>query len=312
MDEHTALSDARERAQHGIQILRDTLRDEFSGRDDIIVGVNGSYARREVTGGSDVDIFFLGTQSDVPASEAQEIFIPKLEPLGFKPPSPGGVFENALTVSTLRDNIGGSEDTNETITRRMLFLLEGEWLFNETGFRTARAEIVQAYLKDTSGEGHLCKYFLNDVVRYWRTICIDYEGKARFRNKPRGIRYIKLRFSRLLLYFAGVLAAAETYNLPLEEKRAVLERWLAVNPIDRIRQIVGPAAEPAIARYSDFLAALADEDTRADLETSGPEYINKGPYKQLRESAGLFREELIEILYGKYGAKHEIIKALLI
>jgi hypothetical protein len=193
MTEHKALLESRERAQRGILILRDALRNEFRDRNDIVVGV-GSYARREVAEGSDVDIFFLSTQSVVPAAEAQEIFIPKLESLGFKPPSSGGVFENALAVSTLRDNIGGTEDTNETITRRMLFLLEGEWLFNETGFRTTRTEIIQAYLKDTPGEGHLCKYFLNDVVRYWRTICIDYEGKTRFRNKPRGIRYIKLRF----------------------------------------------------------------------------------------------------------------------
>src|SRR5262249_33613294 len=159
------------------------LTQEFAGRTDIIVGVNGSYARGEVTSGSDVDIFFLAVQSVTSASEAQDVFIPKLESLGFKPPSAGGVFENALPVSMLRDNIGGSADTNETITRRMLFLLEGEWLLNQTGFAAARSEIIDAYIRNTVGEGHLSKYFLNDVVRYRRTICVDYEDKARFRNK---------------------------------------------------------------------------------------------------------------------------------
>jgi hypothetical protein len=312
MSEHKALLEARQRAQEGIGKLREALTQAFGSRADIIVGVNGSYARQEVTSGSDVDIFFLGTQAVVPAAEAQEIFIPKMESLGFKPPSPGGVFENALAVSTLRDNIGGTEDTNETITRRMLFLLEGEWVFNEAQFHDARTQIIEAYVKDTSGEGHLCKYFLNDVVRYWRTICIDYEGKARFRNKPRGIRYIKLRFSRLLLYFAGVLAAAETYNLAPEKKQTVLESTLAINPIGRIRQIAGPLAEPAIARYCEFLAALSDGAMRTELEILGPEYTTTPTYQRLRESARLFREDLIDILYRKYGHTHEIVKALLI
>ena len=194
----------------------------------------------------------------------------------------------------------------------MLFLLEGEWLFNEEGFRGARTEIIQAYLRDTSGEGHLCKYFLNDVVRYWRTICIDYEIKARFRSKARGIRYIKLRFSRLLLYFAGVLAVAETYDVPTSEKLAVLERTLAMNPIERIRDIVGVVAVPAIARYSEFLAALSDKDVRAELETLDPSYVEKPSFIALKESARLFRQELIDILYSKYGPGHEVIKALLI
>src|SRR5690242_15724045 len=116
------LKAAQERARQGVEKLRGALKEEFKDRDDIIVGVNGSYARQEVTPGSDVDIFFLGTGSVEPAREAQEVFSPKLEALGFKAPSLGGVFQSALPVSSLRDNIGGSDDTNTTITRRMLFL----------------------------------------------------------------------------------------------------------------------------------------------------------------------------------------------
>lgn len=312
MSEHKSLLEARERAQQGIGKLRNALREELGERSDIIVGVNGSYARREVTPGSDVDIFFLGTHDIAPADAAQSRFLSQLEKLGFKAPAYGGVFESPLTVATLRDNIGGSGDNNETITRRMLFLLEGDWLFNEAGFRKARAEILSAYLRDTFGEGHLSKFFLNDVVRYWRTICVDYENKVRFRGKARGIRYIKLRFSRLLLYFAGVLAAAETYDLPKDEKQARLAKLLDINPLDRIRHIAGNLAEPAIRRYSEFLAALSDDRVRAELEDQMPDYDGRESYLRLRESAGRFREELIEVLYGKYGPRHEIIKALLI
>ncbi len=312
MSEHPALLDARERARQGIDELRGVLDRELGERPDIIVGVNGSYARREVTRGSDVDIFFLAVQDIVPAATAQTGFMPKLAELGFKSPAYGGVFENPLTVSTLRDNIGGSDDNNETITRRMLFLLEGDWLFNEAGFRKARSEIINAYLRETTGKGHLSKFFLSDVVRYWRTICVDYENKVNFRGKARGIRYITLRFSRLLLYFAGVLAAAETYDLSREEKQERLEQMLEKNPIDRVRCITGDLAEPAIRRYAEFLAALSDERIREQLEDPTADFDKREAFLALRESAQRFREELIEILYRKYGPRHEIIKALLI
>src|SRR5262245_46602224 len=104
MPEHPALLAVRERAQQGIDKLREALRHEFNDRSDIIVGVNGSYARREVTPGSDVDIFFLGVHDVGPARDALGHFLPALEQHGFRAPASGGVFENPLTLATLRDN----------------------------------------------------------------------------------------------------------------------------------------------------------------------------------------------------------------
>jgi Nucleotidyltransferase domain len=308
-----SLNAARDRAREGVARLREAVNEEFGDRTDIIVGVNGSYARQEVTPGSDVDIFFLGTGSVEPAREAQEAFSPKLEPLGFKPPSLGGVFQSALPISSLRDNIGGSDDTNITITRRMLFLLEGDWLFNEQGFEQARREIIHAYVRNVAGEGHLCKYFLNDVVRYWRTICVDYEDKARMRDKARGIRHVKLRFSRMLLYFAGVLAAAETYNLTQAQKMAKLHELLAMTPIDRLVHVVGEqAARKPLERYDEFLAALSDSAMRKELDVLGQDFAGTATFQRLRDSARNFRDDLIDVLYGKYGVQHEIIKALVV
>lgn len=116
----------------------------------------------------------------------------------------------------------------------------------------------------------------------------------------------------MLLYFAGVLAAAETYDLSPERKQAVLEAMLAMTPIDRIRHITGSMADSAISRYAGFLEALSDQHMRAELEVLGSEYADTPTYQRLRESARVFREDLIEILYKKYGQKHEIVKALLI
>jgi hypothetical protein len=306
------LAAARELARRGVEQLRVELMRQFGNRQDIIVGVNGSYARQEVTPGSDVDIFFLSTANVEPAQEAQLAFLPKLATLGFRPPSEGGVFENPWPISTLRDNIGGLEDTNDTITRRMLFLLEGEWLCNESDFDRARTEIIHAYVPEATREGRICRFLLNDIVRYWRTICVDYEQKIRFRGKARAIRLIKLRFSRMLLYFAGVLAVAETYQLPADAKRAELDRLLRLPAINRVRQVTGADSEKGTALYCEFLSELADPAVRDQLEKVSPEGEATQAFVRLYEKSREFRQELIRLLYLKYGSEHAIISALLI
>jgi len=143
-------------------------------------------------------------------------------------------------------------------------------------------------------------------------VLIVVDGKARFRGKARGIRYIKLRFSWLLLYFAGVLAVAETWDRPTDQKADILVQMFARSPLERVRSIAGSDADAAIGMYCQFLEALADKASLDELNVLGPGYSETSTYKRLRQVAGEFREELIRLLYKKYGSEHEIVKALLV
>jgi hypothetical protein len=82
----------------------------------------------------------------------------------------------------------------------MLLLLEGEWLVNEAGFHSLRREILQRYIGDKMTDHQLSLFLLNDVIRYYRTMAVDYEFKTNEGDKPKpwGIRNIKLVFSRKL------------------------------------------------------------------------------------------------------------------
>lgn len=309
MGGHKALHGARERADQGIARLREVLKTEFPGRDDLIIGVNGSYARREVTSGSDVDIFVLGLASGEQYQGVSDRVIELIKLSGLKPPSPGGVFKNALRFADLLKNIGGMDDTNESITRRMLFLLEGEWVLNQSAFDQARSDMVQAYVKDTINKEKVCRYLLSDIIRYWRTMCVDYEYKQAS-GKPPGLRRIKLRFSRCLMYFAGVLAVAETVGLDAADKRQYLETSFKLTAIERFEKILGENSRHALDLYDAFLADIDSPDIRASLETEGYEQTNE--YQTLRLRAREFRDALIAQLRKRYAPNHDVMYGLLI
>ncbi|HVY82309.1 MAG TPA: nucleotidyltransferase domain-containing protein [Steroidobacteraceae bacterium] len=309
MTAQDALFRARERARQGVDRLRDALGREFFSRDDIIIGVNGSYARGEVTTGSDVDVFVLGISGGEEYQPDRERVIEIITSLGLKPPASDGVFARSLCLTDLIKNIGGKEDTNESITRRMLFLLEGEWLLNEQAFRTARKRMIRAYVKDDIATGKVCRYLLSDIIRYWRTVCVDYEYKQAH-GKPPGIRRIKLRFSRCLMYFAGVLAVGETVGRDAEGKRDHLEQSFATPALERTRQILGDRSERIVALYAKFLDALDSDSVRHRLEAS--DYESSAEYRMLRGLAREFRNELVAQLRERYGPEHDIMYGLLI
>ena len=90
----------------------------------------------------------------------------------------------------------------------MLLLLEGEWLFNEAGLKDIRRKILERYIAEGMKDHQLALFLLNDVIRYYRTMAVDYEFKTVeiSKVKPWGIRNIKLMFSTTFFMPAGFLA----------------------------------------------------------------------------------------------------------
>ena len=289
--------------------MRESALERFGDTREFLIGVNGSYARREATEESDVDLFFLTTGSEPSsADEAQAEFRNLLEEdLNLSPPASDGVFEKPLPVEKLCE-IGGQTDDNATLTRRMLLLLEGEWVFNEAGFHDVRRRLLDIYLHHGPEEDKICMFLFNDVIRYWRTICIDLEHKVRAHSKARDIRLIKLRFSRMLLYASGVLAIGRGYGLSSEDKLESLQTLLGEWPIDRIRSVGGEKAEPVLDLYACFLKALDTPSVRQALE----ERQESRDFTELSDKARLFRDRLHCLFEGHFADDNPTLRALLL
>lgn len=284
------------------------------GSDDVLVMTTGSFARREACGSSDLDFFAIcrpGDEQRVAARLNDDKVRADIAHVVSRQPALGGAFGGVEILSTMLTNIGGQNDDNAKITRRMLLLLEGEWLFNETMFQDVRSQVLGLYLRDTMLKDKIARFLLNDIIRYYRTISIDFEHKTAESAKPWGIRYIKLVFPRKLLYFSGILAVAQTRDLDVTEKRARLSALFDLPVVERVHRVCGAAALPALKLYDSFLGTFERPDVRAELnQTSECRRAESEIFNALKQDGQELTRLLHDALRKTYPDNHPIHLAL--
>ncbi|WP_077002083.1 hypothetical protein [Variovorax sp. KK3] len=278
------------------------------------VVINGSLARREASDQSDVDYFVL-YEGKVAEDDLQAIDAAMARAItaqGLRPPATHGAFAKPESIDNFLLNVGGDNDPNHKLTRRMLFMLEGEWLTQRELFERFRARLIQeVYTRQELRDDQLARFFLNDLIRYWRTIGVDFEFKTHEAGKAWGTRNLKLAFSRKLLYFSGLLMAAETAQRTVDSKIEVLRKLSAMTPIQRIREIFQNDADKALRIYEEFLERLSDADFRKESDAVTQDCEQRpASFQDLKNRGQHFSWELDRLLRVAYGPRHPIHHAL--
>lgn len=228
---------------------------------DTSIVVFGSLARAEWTGGSDLDWTLL-VDGPVVANHAEVAARIKASMAASgNSPGPTGTFGGLTFSHDLVHLIGGEDDTNINITRRLLLLLESTSLAGaEVRERVLRA-LLARYIGEDLGfhapdRFMVPRFLLNDYVRYWRTMAVDSAQKRRDRVDKWALRNIKLRLSRKLLFAAGLWACLSCRLRPSAELESSRDR----------RDRAGVAA--------DMMKLLLNHAERPPLETLAQAFVS--------------------------------------
>jgi hypothetical protein len=197
----------RQRTRSELDRLARALAPLASG---LSIVVFGSWAREELTPESDDDWALLAAEpfdaDDAAIRAGVETAATVLGTEG-KAPGAQAVFGVPFDARLLIERVGLNADTNTNLTRRLLLLLESHEVSGDAHDACWR-RVLGRYL-DYGVKGYRPpRFLLNDLVRYWRTICVDFEGKQAQAegDDPKWVsRNAKLRTSRKLLFAGGLV-----------------------------------------------------------------------------------------------------------
>ena len=242
---------------------------------NLCIYATGSFGRLEASEYSDIDLFFVQT-SDEPSNSISRIdktladadVIRLARKHGFPEFSRDGEFLEVHQLKEILDHLGGQQDDfRNYFTARLLLLLESRPIYAAPVYERALKRLVEAYYRDYQDhETNFRPVFLaNDIVRFWKTLCLNYEHR---RNRPSDdqlirakshLKNLKLKFSRMLTCFSAMtwIAAQELGPGP----EAVF-KMVSLTPVERLRAVAAhdSTAERHVIRalnhYCWFLSAV--------------------------------------------------------
>jgi predicted nucleotidyltransferase len=327
-----AIRAARERAEAQMERVQDVVtRGEAPiDSEDISVVVFGSLARGEWTAGSDLDwTLLIDGQADHRHALTAHELAKAIDAEQFRGPGTTGVFGNMAFSPSLIHQIGGDDDTNQNTTRRLLLLLESRPVNRTDAYDRVIKAILSRYLHDYRrfriGIPH---FLLNDLQRYWRTMCVDYAFKNRERSGSRwALRVIKLRFSRKLIFAAGLLTClqCDATLLPEEDNRRInaagvdamveyLRQHACRPPLEILAQGLGRFGRPGTAAkildaYDEFLDRINDPHVRKTLEDLPPREEDNAVLKQLKDVGKRFQDGLVALFFDDSPALGKLVRS---
>jgi predicted nucleotidyltransferase len=299
---------------------------KYASEDTSLV-VFGSLARGEWTSKSDLDWTYLidgGAKSDhlQITQEIQRVF----KENGFGEPGPTGTFGNMAFSHDIIHQIGGQSDTNKNTTQRILLLLESRPIGKRTeAYDRVIPAVIDRYLdEDThllthdSKNYRVPRFLLNDIVRFWRTMAVDFASKQRDRaGKGWGLRNAKLRMSRKLIFASGLLVCfSSNLDSDLQSKISTdkndiklklvnhLRGYVQLTPLEVLAQsierygIPHSVTQDLFGSYTEFLKVLDDKSSREALENLRAEDSRTDPtFKHIREISEAFKHALDHIFF---------------
>lgn len=239
------------RRQHSHSRLEELTRrlrqsDAVRAYQNLVIYAAGSYARGEASPHSDIDLFFIhddsgGERVEEPRLKGIRVMSSVIreieEGMEFPPPSNDGQFLNIIELSNILEHLGSPEDDYKNhFTARMLLLLESAAVYGEESRANCIDKIIESYLRDYEDHAETFRptFLVNDILRFWKTLCLNYEHRRNQTSEARKIkqkiRNFKLGYSRLLTCFATIALLSSYNNISRDELIPICN----ISPLERL------------------------------------------------------------------------------
>jgi predicted nucleotidyltransferase len=190
----------------------------------------GSFGRREASQHSDLDIFIVslchGKDREYKSrlTKLEEILlkadlIRASRTSGFPDFSKDGDFlQHHSSISLIQTTGDRNDDAINTFTARLLLLLESKPLAGEDVHIQVINDVIAKYWSEfpEHNDCFIPAYLANDILRYWRTLCLNYEARTSEKTPRdranRKIKNYKLKHSRMLTCYSALLFLLYIYS----------------------------------------------------------------------------------------------------
>lgn len=312
----------QDRAQYSKRLLgkvrRQIAKRPACNRPDFCIYAAGSLARHETGRVSDLDLFFIGHRprrqpGQRSISRLQELqafaeLIRLNDELQLQPISGDGQYLKIHELIDIIDGTGSSEDDSENLfTTRLLLLLESKPVAGNRVYSLAVRKVLEMYFRDGRGRKDFRPLFLlNDILRYWRTLCLNYERSRAAPGKPWWKRNLNLKFPRKLTVFSTVLCIIATRMATAEDFKAIAK----LTPMERIAFALDQMNDTSLLApfrsvlddYEDFLAAKSHD------ELQQPDDAQLASYSQKAQRL----DDFLHQAFSSHALDRELVKYVLI
>jgi len=173
-------------------------------------------------------------------------------------------------------------------------MLESKPILNDDIYEQCLEKILNHYYRDQTGKRSFRPLFLlNDILRYWRTLCLNYEERRHDPNRPWRKKNVNLKFSRMLTVFSTILPLiVKPITSPFQFKnlcrKTPLER-LAFGVEELHDDSLEGEWEEVLNIYESFLTWKEDDEVE--------KYLKEGEHKEtIRSHAEKFSSFLYKVL----------------
>ncbi|MDH5571498.1 MAG: hypothetical protein OEY89_07015 [Gammaproteobacteria bacterium] len=264
--------------------LNEKLKNENSS---LSVFSAGSIGRHEIGKFSDIDPFIL---ADFEISQTDEERIKTIINKTVKEKNFPDITEDFFKIYYMDDLLkltGRSEDDHEnTFTTRILMLLESLPIYNKNTYITYRKKIVKNYFRDSTGRPSEFKpvFLLNDFLRYWRTVCLNYEKLRNEPDMPWRKKNINLKFARRFTIFSTILPMISKPIRSVDEFIDICDK----TPMERLSYGLDIINDPlledrykiVINNYVTFLKLKEEPNIEESLDIVNPKIKEMDEYNK--------------------------------